>query len=57
MTLTLIRLLQARAKWKAWEAAYEEEGITEPAVAQQKYVELVEELKTKYEFDPNKTPE
>ncbi|GFP53311.1 hypothetical protein ACSS6W_000815 [Trichoderma asperelloides] len=46
-----------RAKWKAWEAAYEEEGITDPAEAQKKYVELVEELKVKYDFDPNKTPE
>lgn len=50
-------LLQARAKWKAWEAAYEEEGITDPTEAQKKYVELVEELKEKYEFDANKTPE
>ncbi|PTB70683.1 hypothetical protein BBK36DRAFT_1134023 [Trichoderma citrinoviride] len=48
---------EARAKWKAWEQAYEEEGITEPAVAQQKYVEFVESLKEKYDFDPNKTPE
>ncbi|KAL7950243.1 putative acyl-coA-binding protein [Trichoderma barbatum] len=48
---------EARAKWKAWEAAYEEEGITDPAVAQEKYVALVEELKVKYEFDPSKTPE
>ncbi|KAL6896459.1 putative acyl-coA-binding protein [Trichoderma evansii] len=48
---------EARAKWKAWEAAYEEEGITDPAEAQRKYVEFVEELKVKYEFDANKTPE
>ncbi|KAL7922302.1 putative acyl-coA-binding protein [Trichoderma austrokoningii] len=46
-----------RAKWQAWKKAIEEDGITDPAEAQKKYIELVEELKVKYQFDPNKTPE
>ncbi|KAF3933787.1 Triakontatetraneuropeptide [Dactylellina cionopaga] len=48
---------EARAKWKAWESAYKDDDITEPAQAQLEYVKLVEELKVKYDFDPNKTPE
>ncbi|KAK1252777.1 hypothetical protein MKX08_003964 [Trichoderma sp. CBMAI-0020] len=48
---------EARAKWKAWEAAYEEEGITDPAEAQRKYIDLVKDLKGKYGYDENKVPE
>lgn len=41
-------LMQGKAKYQAWKAAYEEEGITDPEEAQKKYVEFVEELKSKY---------
>ncbi|KAL7916027.1 acyl-CoA-binding protein [Trichoderma velutinum] len=40
--------LKGKAKHSAWKTAYEEEGITDPAEAQKKYVEFVEELKSKY---------
>ncbi|KAL7963373.1 acyl-CoA-binding protein [Trichoderma compactum] len=39
--------MKGKAKYAAWKAAYEE-GITDPEEAQKKYVEFVEELKSKY---------
>ncbi|KAL7938199.1 acyl-CoA-binding protein [Trichoderma chlorosporum] len=40
--------LQAKAKLAAWTAAYEDEGIKDPQVAQEEYVKFVESLKAKY---------
>ncbi|PNP52063.1 hypothetical protein THARTR1_07272 [Trichoderma harzianum] len=40
--------MKGKAKYAAWKAAYEEEGITDADEAQKKYVEFVEELKSKY---------
>ncbi|KAK4080334.1 ACB domain-containing protein [Trichoderma simmonsii] len=40
--------MKGKAKYNAWKAAVEEEGITDPDEAQKKYVEFVEGLKSKY---------
>ncbi|KAF2964443.1 hypothetical protein GQX73_g9136 [Xylaria multiplex] len=47
--------LKGKAKLRAWEAILAE-GLT-PEQAQERYIALVEELKTKHGFDPAKEPE
>ena len=46
---------QGKAKKKAWQKIVDE-GVS-PSQAEQKYVTLVNELKDKYGYDPNKSPE
>jgi diazepam-binding inhibitor (GABA receptor modulator, acyl-CoA-binding protein) len=46
---------QGKAKQKAWQK--EVDAGTSASSAEQKYIELVEKLKQKYGFDPNKKPE
>lgn len=46
---------QGKAKYNAWKKLADE-GITAEQ-AQQRYVDKVEALKTKYGFDANKAPE
>ena len=41
---------------KAWQNMIDDENYTQEQ-AQEKYIELVEELKKDYEYDPNKEPE
>ncbi|CAK7242180.1 MAG: acyl-CoA-binding protein (ACBP)/diazepam binding inhibitor (DBI)/endozepine (EP) [Sporothrix thermara] len=48
--------LQAKAMRKAWQNMIDDENYTQEQ-AQEKYIELVEELKKDYEYDPNKEPE
>ncbi|KAI0533605.1 acyl CoA binding protein-domain-containing protein [Xylaria digitata] len=47
--------LKGKAKLRAWEGILAE-GLT-PEQAQERYIALVEELKTKHGFDPEKEPE
>jgi len=47
--------LQGKAKKNAWQKVVDE-GIT-PEQAQEKYVALVERMKTTYGYDANKDPE
>ncbi|KAJ9653286.1 acyl-CoA-binding protein (ACBP)/diazepam binding inhibitor (DBI)/endozepine (EP) [Neophaeococcomyces mojaviensis] len=47
--------LKGKAKKKAWQKIVDE-GVT-PQQAEQKYVALVNELKDKYGYDPNKVAE
>ncbi|KAK2746654.1 hypothetical protein FQN57_002998 [Myotisia sp. PD_48] len=46
---------KGKAKFAAWKEVAEENLSAEEA--QEKYIELVEQLKTKYGYDPNKDPE
>ena len=46
---------QGKAKKKSWQK-YVDEGLTVDE-AKEKYVALVEEMKTKYGYDANKVPE
>ncbi|KAK4929983.1 acyl-CoA-binding protein (ACBP)/diazepam binding inhibitor (DBI)/endozepine (EP) [Elasticomyces elasticus] len=47
--------LKGKAKKKAWQKVVDA-GVT-PEQAEQKYIEHVNELKGKYEFNPEKVPE
>ncbi|KAL9113005.1 MAG: hypothetical protein Q9227_002870 [Pyrenula ochraceoflavens] len=47
--------LKGKAKYNAWQKVVND-GVT-PQQAETKYVQLVNSLKTKYGFDPNKVPE
>jgi diazepam-binding inhibitor (GABA receptor modulating acyl-CoA-binding protein) len=47
--------LKNKAKKKAWQKIVDE-GVT-PEQAQEKYIALIEELKTSYGFDADKEPE
>ncbi|RWA09537.1 hypothetical protein EKO27_g5559 [Xylaria grammica] len=47
--------MQGKAKLRAWEGILAD-GLT-PEQAQERYIALVEELKTKHGFDPEKEPE
>ncbi|KAI9924896.1 hypothetical protein ASPWEDRAFT_110376 [Aspergillus wentii DTO 134E9] len=46
---------KGKAKYNAWKEVAE--AGTSPEDAQKQYIELVEELKTKYGYDENKVPE
>lgn len=46
---------KGKAKKRAWQKVVDE-GIT-PSAAEEKYVELVESLKSKYGYDADKKPE
>jgi 6-phosphogluconolactonase/glucosamine-6-phosphate isomerase/deaminase len=48
-------LQQGKAKKRAWQKIVDE-GVT-PTEAEEKYVELVESLKSKYGYDASKQPE
>lgn len=48
-------MLQGKAKRKAWQKVVDE-GTT-PQQAEEKYVKLINEMKDKYGYDPNKSPE
>lgn len=50
-----MRAQQGKAKRKAWQKIVDE-GVT-PQEAQKRYVALVEKLKEKHGYDPNKVPE
>ena len=47
--------MQGKAKKRAWQKVVDE-GVT-PTAAEEKYVELVESLKSKYGYDATKKPE
>ncbi|KAI1754061.1 acyl CoA binding protein-domain-containing protein [Xylaria castorea] len=47
--------LKGKAKLKAWEGIVDEN--LSPAQAQERYIALVEQLKTTHGFDPTKEPE
>ena len=47
--------MQGKAKQRAWKKIVDE-GVTEDQ-AKEKYIALVEELKTKYGYDASKAPE
>lgn len=51
----MFRNVQGKAKKSAWQKAVDD-GNT-PETAQEKYVALVERLKTTYGYDENKVPE
>jgi diazepam-binding inhibitor (GABA receptor modulating acyl-CoA-binding protein) len=48
--------IKGKYKYNAWKDAVEEERLT-PEQAQEKYVELVEKLKSELGFDADKEPE
>ena len=47
--------MQGKAKRKAWQKLVDA-GIDQPT-AEKSYIQLVNEFKDKYDYDPNKKPE
>lgn len=50
-----MKIAQGKAKRKAWQKLVDA-GI-EPEAAEKSYIQLVNEFKDKYDYDPSKKPE